>query len=307
MKRLVVLLLVFILSLAQFPVASAHDDQGKHDQDLKYALFDDKSIHLSGNQRLAFRLIADAAAISIDQFSTSVGQRAKETTTFNVIQQNLHALGLNELSIKFDEIDLNKNVSPKKDKNIDANTHRKFTHMGWNYKKYPNPEFWKLRKQVMLDVTNRLLFNSQQTFSWVPWLSDALYAPSEQCDAFCAMVYYIHILGDHIEGNTANKLTDLEPLIQYTNWSTPGIITELKEQLHSVFPSQVNGWTFNALMQQLENLHLRAERELGLLGKIDNDDECKINQKYASDLLDILASHLPQLLRNEQFFASRFS
>ena len=52
------------------------------------------------------------------------------------------------------------------------------------------------------------------------------------------MIYYIHILGDHIAGNTPDKLTDLEPLIQYASLSTPGIIAELKEQIQIVFVSQ---------------------------------------------------------------------
>ena len=120
------------------------------------------------------------------------------------------------------------------------------------------------------------------------------------------MVYYIHILGDHIEGNIPEKLTDLEPLIQYTSLSTPGIITELKEQFGIVLASQADSWKYAALMEELSALGVKAEKNCGTWGAVDTVDKCKINQEYAKELLDILANHLPKMLKEEPFFEQHF-
>lgn len=153
---------------------------------------------------------------------------------------------------------------------------------------------------------NWTLFQDKTPFSWVPFLSEALYAPSEQCEAFSAMIYYIHILGDHIEGDDPNMLTNLEPLIQYTSLSTPGIIAELTEQLSVVFVSQEDSWTYAALMQKLTDLKIRTEQNCGTWGAVDTKEKCVLNQQYAKELLDVLSAYLPHLLKNEPFFSGNF-
>ena len=303
-KRVIALLLAAAMFVMGGAPAFAHDDQGKHDKDLKYALFGSREKVLSGDEKLIFNAIANAAALTIDQFSPNDSLKWKKDV-YDELQSDLQKLKLRELDIAFDDLDLNRTVAPD-GKNIAPNTHRKYTHLGWNYKNYPNEKFWKLRKQVLLHTVNWTLFNDKAAFSWVPGLSDALYSPSEQCEAFSAVVYYIHILGDHIEGDVPEKLTDLEPLIQYTNLSTPGIIVELKEQLEIVFVSQNGSWSYAAIMEKLSALGIEAERNCGMWGSIDTVEKCKTNQEYAKKLLDILAEYLPQLLKNEPFFSNHF-
>ena len=298
------LLVIFVMGNA---VAFAHGNQTEHDKDLKYALFGSKEKSLSGDENSIFKAISKAAALTIDQFSTNDTQRQKEGT-YKELQDILKTLKLTQLPVSFDDINLNSRIAAD-GKNITANlynSHRKYTHLGWNYKKYPNEEFWETRKQILLHTVNWTLFNDGAIFGKVSWLSDALYAPSEQCEAFCAMVYYIHILGDHIEGNIPEKLTDLEPLIQYASLSTPGIITELKEQLGIVLASQADSWKYAALMEELSALGVKAEKNCGTWGAVDTVDKCKINQEYAKELLDILANHLPKMLKEEPFFKQHF-
>ena len=52
-------------------LAFAHDKQGEHDKDLKYALFGLQEKVLSGNEKRIFNAISNAAALAIDQFSTN--------------------------------------------------------------------------------------------------------------------------------------------------------------------------------------------------------------------------------------------
>ena len=302
-KRIVAtfLLLVVVMGSA---LAFAHDKQGEHDKDLKYALFGLQEKVLSGNEKRIFNAISNAAALAIDQFSTNDSQAWKEGT-YNELQNDLQKLGLPALADSFDNLNLNSRIAAD-GKNITANTHRKYTHLGWNYRNYPNEDFWVKRKQVLLHTVNWMLFNDKALFSRVLWLSDAIYSPSEQCEAFCAMVYYIHILGDHIEGNVPEKLTDLEPLIQYTSLSTPGIIAELKEQLAIVFIAQKGSWTYAAMMEELSDLKIKAEQNCGMWGAVDTIEKCAINQEYANELLQILSAYLPNLLKNEPFFYNHF-
>lgn len=303
-QRILAMLLLLVFVVGSVPGALAHGDQSKHDRDLKHALFGSPEKALTGEEKTIFKAISNAAALTIDQFSQNEQLRQKEST-YNKLQGELKELGLPALPNSFDNLDLNINVAPD-GKNITANSHRKYTHLGWNYKDYPNEEFWKTRKQVLLHTVNWTLFNDKAFFSKIPGIANALYPPSEQCEAFCAMVYYIHILGDHIEGDKPEKLTDLEPLIQYTNLSTPGIIAELKEQLSVVFVSQEDSWTYAALMDKLTGLTIRAERNCATWGAIDTKEKCTLNQDYANELLGILSDYLPNLLKYEPFFSSHF-
>lgn len=296
------LLLVFVVG--SVPGALAHDDQGKHDKDLKYALFGLREKKLADEENTIFKAISNAAALTIDQFSQNEQRRQKEKV-YDELQKILDKRNKPKLPYSFEELNLNINVAPD-GKNITANSHRKYTHLGWNYKGYPNEEFWEKRKQILLHTVNWTLFNDKAFFSKIPGVANVLYPPSEQCDAFCAMVYYIHILGDHIEGDKPEKLTDLEPLIQYASMSTPGIIAELKEQLSIVFVSQEDSWTYAALMDKLTGLEIRAERNCGTWGAADTKEKCTLNQNYAKKLLDILSAYLPSLLKNEPFFSSHF-
>lgn len=303
-KRILAMLLLLIFVVGSVPGALAHDDQAKHDRDLKYALFGSSEKALTGEEKMIFKAISNAAALTIDQFSPNEQLRQKEST-YNDLQSELQELGLPALPDSFDKLDLNINVAPD-GKNITANSHRKYTHLGWNYKDYPNEEFWETRKQVLLHTVNWTLFNDKAFFSWIPGAANVLYPPSEQCEAFCAMVYYIHILGDHIVGNKPEKLTDLEPLIHYTSLNTPGIIAELEEQLSIVFVSQEDSWTYAALMDKLTGLKIRAERNCGTWGTVDTKEKCTLNQDYAKELLDILSAYLPSLLKNEPFFSNHY-
>ena len=298
----VFLLLTLIFGCTQ--ISYAHDKQAEHDGDLKYALFGSREKLLVGEEKAIFDAIANAAALTIDQFSPNDQTQWKEDV-YSRLQENVQKLVHLKLPYSFEELDLNSKVSPD-GKNITANSHRKYTHLSWSYRNYPNKEFWKTRKQLLLCTINWTLYHDKSLFLKVPWLSDMLYSPNEQCEAFGAAVYYIHILGDHIEGDKPEKLTNLEPLIQYRNLSTPGIIAELKEQLQIVFASQQSSWTYAAMMEEISDLEIKAERNCGTWGAVDTLEKCKINQQYAKELLDVLSAYLPKLLKNESFFSEHF-
>ena len=298
MRRfLAFLLFVVILILGFVCPALAHESQGEHDRDLKLLLFGNADCFLHGEKYDAFRAMADAASICIDQFSYNEDKESKKGE-FDDLSHRVH------LSVSFKDIDLNKGIDGK---NITANTHRMYTHKGWNFSEYPDKELWKRRKSIMLDTAQQKIFSHSDSI--FPWLTDKINSwggPSEQCDAFCAVVYYVHILGDHLEGDKPDKLTALEPLAQYESLSSPGIIPELQEYLQVLFFDQKNTRTFMSLMQELDMLGREAEKVYYSWGGIDSEEKCAINMKNAEALLELLGDKVPILLRNEDFFKQVF-
>ena len=108
-KRIVAVFLLLVCVMGSVP-AFAHDTQEEHDRDLKYALFDSRGKVLSDDEKLIFNAIADAAALTIDQFSTNDSQRWKEGT-YNKLQDDLQRLGLPVLTTSFDDLNLNSRVA----------------------------------------------------------------------------------------------------------------------------------------------------------------------------------------------------
>lgn len=292
--------LAIVLSIAMLCCglsAFAHSSQRDHDKDLKLVLFGDRDYSLRGEKGEAFKTIADAAALCIDQFSANETMQSKKGD-FDVLAGSVN------LSVSFEDIDLNKN---NVEESVTPNNHRMYTHQGWNSAKYRKKEFWDVRKKVLLETVQQKIFgNSILNSSWLPDFIRNLSGPDEQCDAFCALIYYVHILGDHLEGDKPEKLEALEPLAQYESLSSPGIIPELQEYLQVLFADQKTSWTFMALMQDLDTLGRKAEKVYYSPGGIDTEEKCATNMKNAEELLDLLGREVPKLLKNEDFFIKAF-
>ena len=109
MRKATASLLVFSLIICMLSPAFAHDDQNAHDRDLRYALFGDKEKNLIGDEKTAFQAIADAAAVTIDQFSPNDTLEWKKGT-YEDLQSGLEALSLAKLDIPFKDLDLNIHV-----------------------------------------------------------------------------------------------------------------------------------------------------------------------------------------------------
>lgn len=287
-RKSVAFLLAFLFVISICPLTLAHDDQKEHDADLKYAFFGDRDKFLQGDEKKAFTVIANAAALAIDQYSPNDKAQWKQKC-YDTIQKYLCDLKVPELNISYEELDLNIHVSSDK-KNVTGTTHRKYTHLGWNYEKYPNMKFWNLRKRILLNSVNRVLFYPRAKYPSWPWLWDVLHPSDKQCDAFCAIVYYIHILGDQSVADEPKKQTFLLPMVPYDGMTTPGIIPELKEHFQILFKSQVGSRKYADLISALSI----------------QEQEHKTNPEIAKKVLEILADNLPQMLKNEPFFSDRF-
>ena len=188
MRRIISLLLSLVLLITAVP-AFAHDRE-KHDEELEYVLFRDRfysDTHPDTGKII--KRIEDAAYLSIDQYNGN-----GETELSNLVADKIPGV---PSSIK--EIDFSSNYS-----------HRDFTHRGWNVT-YDEKAHWPERQTILINTIRSKLFASVESpLAWFPWLSDQVYGKNNydrQAEAFAVMVYYIHILGDHIEAEQYKALT----------------------------------------------------------------------------------------------------
>ena len=82
--------------------------------------------------------------------------------------------------------------------------HRQYTHRGWNDQinylfDEDQKERWLKRKEVLRNTVYKVFDYNQQPFwlSWLPFFHDE--KSEMKYDSFCALVYYVHILGDYLE------------------------------------------------------------------------------------------------------------
>ncbi len=257
-----------------------------HDADLEAVLFGDRVT--TSDMKTTIKMLEAASYLTIDQFQSN-GQAKLDLLSRNGVK------GLPKLE----------------DINIDpgAANHRKYAHNGWNSEwhqlKY-NSQYskdekwqkkWKKRKGILLDTVNEIF-----GFSWfsnIPLIGSALNDYGEDCDSFCALVYYTHILGDH---EVTDDISQYEVLLPIGGGPLDNsIIQELTYHCETLFSDQERTEAYKSLMDGLDELN----DEWLEMGDV-NKDKIKKNQEIATKLLKLMEENVPELLENTDFFADVF-
>ncbi len=287
-KRIVAMLVAAVILLTAALPAWAHNRE-EHDAELEYVLFENrayKETH-STDAKLIEALEA-AVYLMVDQYNG----HGSEQLEF------LKSMGVKGLPDSVDEFNFSSN-----------HTHRRYTHKGWDFE-YPEQSHWSIHKSILINTVQKILFeNEKQPLSWLPWLSEILYGTSEepkQLDSFCALLYYVHILGDHIAAEKYTQLADIAPLVRPNDKENPGLIPELQKYLDILFASQQSSYTYGALKGELDALNAKAEKLVSSTGGINTDEKFGQYHQLAEDIIDILSHYLHTLLMNEPFFADHF-
>lgn len=297
-KRIASLFLALFLFTSLLPVAYAHPSQAEHDKDLCAVLFGE-DYTLTGENKAKFQAIADAAALCIDQFSVNETIKSKKAL-FDSLDQRIG------FSFSFDDIELQKVAGGK---SVTAKTHRRYTHRGWDYSEYPLMELWNQRKKILTATVNKEIFNKSpgvlKQFKWLESLVYSEEACNKQCEAFCELVYYVHILGDYEE---ATSLTDefrqLIPLVRHEDPTAPALIDELISLIPILFDSQ--SWSTSVLIQELEGIKADAERIVNVQGGLNTQEQFDAYHQCAMDITEALRDYIPSLLKNADFFNEAF-
>lgn len=301
-RLLVIAMIIVLLACSVIPVAYAHDSQKEHDDDLLYVLFGE-GYSLAKDKRPIFQAIADAAALCIDQFSANKDSRSKEGL-FNDLKRRVG------FSMSFNDIEL---LNGKDNLLVSARTHRRYTHRGWDFP-YPmenQQKLWTQRKKILTATVNKELFGVSSGFLGnFHFLEGTMYselACNPQCDAFCALVYYVHILGDFMEADSYSaEFQQLVPLTRpHDDSEASAIIDDLVELIPDLFPEQQN--KYSTLVGTLNNtIRPEVDNILRSWGGIQTQEQFNDYHKCAEDVLRALMDEIPGLLRNEEFFSKAF-
>lgn len=282
-KILVAFLLLFILTEFVY----SHGNDG-HNQELEYVLFGDRFYKNSHpNEKTVIQALEDASYLCIDQFSG----RGNDKLT----------------RLKNEKIpDIIKDIS---EINYDAfggvegsRGHRYYTHRGWDIS-YPEKAHWEARRAILVNTVKKELFPS--LLGLFSFLRNNKHLEA-QCNSFCKLIYYVHILGDHLEAKNPNALADIVPLSRSHDTSEPGIILKIKECCKDLFASQVNTRIYSSFVNQLDTLKTESEIYYYSPGGVNTDEKFSNYHKCAEDLLECLAQFVPNLLKNESFFKEVF-
>lgn len=285
MKRLICWVLALISVLALAVPAFAHDRKD-HDKDINDVLFNNGSFPGYSKKGKNLKDLENAVALCIDQFNGSDYR----------LLVDLSDHGIKGIPKDIKTIDLIK---------VNAYTHRGFTHMGWNYHYDDDEEWekkWQIRRKILLQTVEEV-FGFRSKTKMVGFLGfEKVY--DDQCDAFAAFLYYLHILSDYkyYEGDKKDTLTNqVMPLVADTDSEEGDIFSELQRILPIVFQASVKDKDYFGLETTIKML----ENDVRGLENID-DDNFQQHHDIVEKLFKHLKSIVPGLLQKEPFFNKVF-
>ena len=291
LKRLLICLMsicMFFHTILPVKAYKRHD----HDEDIEYVLFYDPDyITNCHNEDIKKKIIAieDAVYLCVDQFNGE-----GETSLKNLNSRKIPGI-------------------PKEIKEIDypgsGNTHRGETHRGWNMV-YTSSTRWQKRKDILINTVNEELFSNINTsLDWFPWLDEKVNGnyTKRQCESFCVLLYYTHIIGDHLAAKGKGSLALVAPLTRPNDPKNPGIIPELINAFKVLFQSQKSSRVFKSLIMDLEDLKDRSDKLVSAEDNVNTDEEFAEYHEIAIELLNCLGEYVPKLLKNENFYKETFN
>lgn len=282
MKRTISMILTLLLFIASAtPVYSKGGEE--HKKDYKEVLFG--TVRNGSPEDEAAAALAAAASLTIDHYKLNNGQKQLDT---------LKKYGVKNLpSLEAISID-------------GGGKHRVYAHNGWDSEyhslrdkqRYSDAQWqkkWKLRKGIIEKTVNAIF-----DFNWwsgIPVIGEQLPSSSEECDSFCALIYYIHLIGDHVETHSMDEYNLLMPLGGRVLSDT--IVSELKYHCEILFENQEDTNEYDHLEDKLREI----DTECLNMGDI-TENNLKKNQELAQELLDELKKDIPILLKEESFFSN---
>jgi len=260
----------------------------KHNKYYERVLFGKGGVpSVTSKQETALTIIEYALYLSVDSFD----YRGKDELDY------LRSAGVNVLPERIDDFSFTSNQH-----------HERYTHKGWEYTYPLNKAKWKeIRRPMLISAVNQAL-----DFGFGGWLlkidKEAWYSKdigryNKKCVSFAALLYYVHIVSDHA-GNTYSTDADRMPL----GHSNPGdtnrdVIFELQKHLPVIFGDQKDSAKYKTLMRELE---LKGKEIRDLAGAHIQKEDFEEYKSYAEDVMKILETYVPELLKNEAFFANVF-
>ena len=290
-KRIVSFILTFsVLFSCSFHVYAYVKD--KHDEIIECVLFGNanysRTLSSASEHFKDLQDLKNATALCVDQYQGNYAD----------LLEALQARGIHGLPKSISEIDFTFNQY-----------HRKYTHRGWNFDySLDDLGHWAIRKEILLQTVNHTFEFSKIAGEWGILGITKQFDYDEQCDAFAAFLYYLHVIGDFEASKSKGMIIgNVIPLVrEHPGEKNEDIIWELERILPIIFKesSKTNKRLYDSLMSDLKSIGLDGRRLEGSGGM--TDENFPEYHELIEKLIDKLESKVPSLLKDEPFFAKTF-
>ena len=278
-KNIIPTILLLVLSNTCF----AHG-LGGHNKELEQILFGNNLSKVSEKGKVHFRLLCEAAYLTLDYTSDNDSRDSGIRFATDLINNGV------------------KQIPSLRDISFPANQyHQMYTHYGWDkgYRGVTDKANWKLRKQILLSTVEKIgNFRDDERI---------------KLDAFAALVYEIHILGDHIGDKEQTRFTRLrlvsEPDYRGQDvsptsdgpFNNPTLYTYLLYHIQRLFRDQKNSYEYKQIIGFL-NRH-KHEYANYPQQQVPYEDIFFLARKTRDEMI----KYLPKLLQNETFYKRAFT
>lgn len=172
---------------------------------------------------------------------------------------------------------------------------------------------WPLRKEILLKTTAKVFdFQRGGQFLWIKWDYD------EKCNSMAALIYYIHLLEDHLdkltpeEGHEQDIIREDQEdsntmLFVSISENEPDVVSEIIKHLKIIFEDQTSSNRFNVLENELGEIRRKAKEIKGATGEVDTVEKRDAYKAQVEKCIDWLADYVPTLLKEEDFWTDVFS
>ena len=275
MKRMnwITLFLSVILTVTLIPSPISAYERDGHDKcmnDVLFYHFKEDPEH-DPKTKNELKVLSSACYLAIDQFNNN-GQHDLDA---------LHAYGVKDIPASVGEFSFN----------ASGKNHRSKTHRGWDFP-YGGDDnkLWQTRKHLLLNTAEAMFdFNENE----------------KQKDSFCALLYYVHILGDHMDDDsflTSNGLKmDVGGRIDEQD-----VIHEVLKHLETLFPDQTHTHKYHSLTHSLLKYDRKLSKIVRSSGGINTSIKFEEKQEYTKKVYEALTLYIPEMLKEEAFFNQVF-
>lgn len=270
--RSLVIFLCFILLVSSVQVPTYALERKDHDKYMVEVLF--KNFKEVGNDPSVsdeIDALECACYLTVDQFNGN-GQEDLDT---------LLSYGVKDIPKSVSEINFN----------ASGKTHRTHTHCGWDHQySSVTRDIMPIRKQVLVNTAGAIFdFDGND----------------KQKESFCAVLYYIHILGDFMD-DESYSIKNGQKMDAGGRKDKDDIIHELLKHFKTLFPDQQNTNKYRYLCNALERYNTKLSVIMNSEGGINTDEKFQLRQEYAQGIKDVLTMYLPEMLKEEDFFYDVF-
>lgn len=283
MKTKWTLLIVIMLCFSMITPSSLASKRVVHDAYMLQVLFgkDFKEENYSDKEQSAIEALEAASYLAVDQCNAeSKGNGIKEL-------EFLVSYRVPSIPSSISEIDFSGNQY-----------HRRYTHRGWmgpyNNADRPYPDdraHWNLRKTIMTETVKKVFGFKDDS--------------ARICESLSAVIYYIHILGDHMVETDFQKMNSDLMGVGGRN-DQYDIIHQLIYHSDILFTSPSSTNRYNSFRSQLRLLNNEFSELVNKDGGVNTPEKQAAYSALAKKLMDLLIKHVPGLLQEESYFSNVF-